>query len=104
MVFSICQVARVANKLACVQTSPISLVARAEKVPFPRATKQIGNVCSKAITNYYAKLGDSAYVRKVPERNEGVGCHAPPVPPPRHARLWETDQWYEDWEFLVNLG
>ena len=98
MVFSICQVARVANKLACVQTSPISFVAR------PRATKKIGNVCTQAITSYYAKLGDSAYVRKVPERNEGVGCHAPPVPPPRHALLWETNQWYEDWEFLVNLG
>ena len=28
MVFSICQVARVVNKLACVQTSPISFVAR----------------------------------------------------------------------------
>ena len=55
----------------------------AEKVPFPRATKEIGNVCTQAITSYYAKLGDSAYVRKVPERNEGVGCHAPPpVPPP----------------------
>ena len=53
-----------------------------EKVPFPRATKEIGNVCTQAITSYYAKLGDSAYVRKVPERNEGVGCHAPPVPPP----------------------
>ena len=59
----------------------------AEKVPFPRATKEIGNVCTQAITSYYAKLGDSAYVRKVPERNEGVGCHAPPPVMPVYGKL-----------------
>ena len=31
--------------LACVQTSPISFVAR-----FPRATKEIGDVCTQATT------------------------------------------------------
>ena len=30
--------------LACVQTSPIAFVAR----PFPRATKEIGDVCTQA--------------------------------------------------------
>ena len=34
--------------VACVQTSPISFVARG-KVPFPRATKEIGDVCTQAI-------------------------------------------------------
>lgn len=29
-----------------------------------------------SLTSFYAKLGDSAYVRKRQERNEGVGCHA----------------------------
>ena len=34
------------NLLACVQTSPISFVAR---VPFPRATKEIGDDCTQAM-------------------------------------------------------
>ena len=35
------------RSLACVQTSPISFVA--EKGPFPRAPKEIGDVCTQAI-------------------------------------------------------
>ena len=35
-------------QVACVQTSPISFVARG-KVPFPRATKEIGDVCTQAM-------------------------------------------------------
>ena len=37
-------------KFACEQTSPISFVARA-KVPFPRATKEIGDVYTQASLN-----------------------------------------------------
>ena len=33
--------------LACVQTSPISF----GKVPFPRATKEIGDVCTQVIVH-----------------------------------------------------
>ena len=34
---------------ACVQTSPISFVARGKGTfPFPRATKEIGDVCTQA--------------------------------------------------------
>ena len=38
-------------QIACVQTSPISFVARGKGTlfSFPRATKEIGDVCTQAI-------------------------------------------------------
>ena len=54
------------RSLACVQTSPISFVARekgplhAEKVPFPRAPKEIGDVCTQAIRSP-AKRGSTEF-------------------------------------------
>ena len=41
--------------IACMQTSPISFVALL--FPFPRATKEIGDVCTQAIYSIEVLLG-----------------------------------------------
>ena len=99
--FWICQVARVANKLACVQTSPISFVAHG-KGPFCACDKR---------NRERLHAGNNKLLRETRGLRMGAGkkrrCRVscpPGSPPPRHARLRETNQWYEDWQFLVNLG
>lgn len=54
-----------------------------------------------SLTSYYAKLGDPAYVRKIPERNEGVGCHTGPGGMPVYGKLIRG---MKIRSFLVNLG
>ena len=44
------------DQVACVQTSPISFV------PFPRATKEIGDVCTQATTKLSATFGDRVFI------------------------------------------
>ena len=43
-------VRKIRDAVACVQTSPISFVAcgKGTDVPFPHATKEIGDVCTQA--------------------------------------------------------
>ena len=57
--------------IACVQTSPISFAACGKgNVPFPRATKEIGDVCTQAIatststsSNFWAKYRFRAHIK-----------------------------------------
>ena len=55
--------------VACVQTSPISFAAYGKgNVPFPHATKEIGDVCTQAIatstsSNFFAKYRFRARIK-----------------------------------------
>ena len=67
-----------ALEIVCVQTSPISFV------PFPRATKEIGDVCTQATleTNFTSEARNSHHLINKPDADVALISAPPPPPPP----------------------